>query len=154
GPETVHDLRSITKSVVGLLYGCALADGLVPEPEEPLLPHFPAYRDLADDPDRARLTVEHALTMTLGLDWDESLRYTTIANSRVAMEHARDRYRCVLERRVAEEPGTTWRYCGGAPTLIGRLIVLGAGMPLDDFARERLFEPLGIERSGWLRGGD
>src|SRR5262245_30726509 len=63
GPETLHDLRSVSKSVTALLYGIALGEGRVPEPAEPLLRHFPEYPDLAADPERARLTVEHALTM-------------------------------------------------------------------------------------------
>src|SRR4051812_21659787 len=42
-PDTLHDVRSVTKSVVGLLYGIALADGQVPEPHEPLLRHFSEY---------------------------------------------------------------------------------------------------------------
>lgn len=53
-PDTLHDVRSITKSVVGLLYGIALADGRVPEPHEPLLRHFPEYPDLAEDPGAPR----------------------------------------------------------------------------------------------------
>jgi CubicO group peptidase (beta-lactamase class C family) len=46
GPDTLHDLRSVTKSVVGLLYGIALDRGLVPQPEAPLLEQFPEYPDL------------------------------------------------------------------------------------------------------------
>lgn len=71
GPGTLHDLRSVTKSVTALLYGIALGEGRVPEPAAPLLAQFPQYRDLAADPQRARLTVEHALTMSLGLQWRE-----------------------------------------------------------------------------------
>ncbi|MEV8632425.1 serine hydrolase [Streptosporangium sp. NPDC051023] len=151
GPGTLHDLRSVTKSVVGLLYGMALADGQVPEPEEPLLAQFPEYPDLAG---RTELTVEHALTMTLGLEWDESAPYTSAANSEIAMELAPDRYRYVLERPIAEEPGRTWRYCGGASTLVGGLIAKGTGMPLEDFARSALFEPLGITAFEWAFGDD
>jgi CubicO group peptidase (beta-lactamase class C family) len=154
GPETLHDVRSITKSVVGLLYGIALADGLVPEPNEPLLPHFPEYHDLVADPGRAGITVEHALTMTLGLEWNEDVPYDTIDNSEIAMEHAPDRTRYVLERPIAEPPGTLWRYCGGATALLGALIARGSGRPLEDFARERLFDPLGCKAFEWMRGTD
>jgi CubicO group peptidase (beta-lactamase class C family) len=154
GSETLHDVRSVSKSVVGLLYGIALAGGLVPEPEEPLLPQFPECSDLAGDPKRARLTVEHALTMTLGLEWNEDLPYTSPDNSEIAMEFAPDRYRYVLERPIVEEPGTTWLYCGGATALLAKLIAKGVGLPLEDFARERLFEPLGIDVFEWMRGAD
>src|SRR5262249_1816145 len=92
GPDTLHDVRSVSKSVTALLYGVALGLGLVPAPEEPLLAAFPEYPDLVADPARARLTVEHALTMTLGLAWNEDVPYTSAANSEIAMEMAPDRY--------------------------------------------------------------
>ncbi|MEV0199516.1 serine hydrolase [Nonomuraea sp. NPDC050691] len=142
GPDVAHDIRSVTKSVVALLYGAALGDGLVPGPAEPLLPAFPAYADLAAG--KEHLTVEHALTMTLGLDWNEDVPYTSTANSELAMEEAPDRYRYVLGRPLVEEPGKRWRYCGGASALLGKLIADGAGVPLEEFARERLFGPLGM----------
>lgn len=151
GPDTLHDLRSVTKSVVALLYGLALADGRVPDPEAPLYACFPQYPDLAG---RTGLTVGHALTMTLGLEWDESAPYTSTANSEIAMETAPDRYRYVLERPIVEEPGTTWRYCGGASALVGGLIARGTGVPLEEFAHTALFEPLGITAFEWARGDD
>ncbi len=154
GPDTLHDLRSVTKSVVALLYGVALGRGLVPPPEAPLLAQFPEYSDLAADPERRRLTVEHVLTMTLGTDWDENLPYSDPANSEIAMEMAPDRIRYVLERPILREPGTQWTYCGGATALLGRLIERGSGMNLPEFARQNLFAPLGIERFEWAAGAD
>lgn len=154
GPHALHDIRSATKSVTSLLYGIALDDGRVPEPKAPLLQQFPEYSDLAGDPLRARLTVEHALTMTLGLEWHEDVPYTSAANSEIAMEMAPDRYRFVLSQPVAEEPGQRWHYCGGATALIGRLLDQGTGEPLPEFARRRLFEPLGISAFEWMTGQD
>jgi CubicO group peptidase (beta-lactamase class C family) len=154
GPETLHDLRSVTKSVTSLLYGIALEHRRVPAPDAPLLAHFPEYGDLASDEQRASLRVEHALTMTLGLEWREDLPYTSAENSEIAMERAPDRYRYVLERPIVEKPGRRWHYCGGATALIGALIERGTGLRLPDFAREALFRPLGIDAFEWMAGGD
>jgi CubicO group peptidase (beta-lactamase class C family) len=154
GPDTLHDLRSVTKSVVGLLYGIALDRGLVPPPDAPLLAQFPQYPDLAADPRRARLTIAHALTMTLGMEWDEDRPYTDPANSEIAMEAAADRYRFILDRPIVDEPGKRWIYSGGAVALLGALIAKGSGKTLPEFARQALFEPLGIEIFEWAEGGD
>ncbi len=80
-PGALHDLRSVTKSVVALLYGIALAAGKVPPPDAKLYDQFPEYADLGRQPGRERITVRHALSMTLGLEWDEL-----------------DRHRCVQQR--------------------------------------------------------
>jgi CubicO group peptidase (beta-lactamase class C family) len=154
GPQTLHDLRSVTKSVTALLYGMALGQGLVPEPSAPLFAGFPEYPDLAADPGRARLTVEHALTMSLGMEWKEEIPYNSPANAEIAMELAPDRYRFVLERPILEPPGVRYSYSGGATALLGGLIARGSGRALDEFAREELFAPLGIESSEWMTGSD
>ncbi|WP_203898770.1 serine hydrolase domain-containing protein [Virgisporangium aliadipatigenens] len=154
GPESLHDLRSVTKSVTGLLYGIAHGAGLVPGPAEPLFAHFPQYPDLAADPDRARRTVAHALTMSLGLEWREEVPYDSPANAEIAMEMSADRYRYVLERPVLGPPGEKWSYCGGASALLGKLIADGTGRPLPDYAADVLFGPLGITQFEWLSGAD
>ena len=154
GPETLHDLRSVSKSVTALLFGIALGEGRVPDPAERLLPQFPDYPDLAADPDRARLTVEHALTMSLGLEWREEIPYDSPANAEIAMELAPDRYRYVLERPIQRPPGTRWSYCGGASALLGGLIADGTGQSLPEFGRAALFEPLGIHAFEWMTGMD
>jgi CubicO group peptidase (beta-lactamase class C family) len=154
GPETLHDVRSVTKSVTALLYGIALGEGRVPHPAEPLLRQFREYPDLAADPERARLTVEHALTMSLGLEWREDIPYDSPANAEIAMELAPDRYRYVLERPILDLPGARWTYCGGATALLGRLIADGTGQPLPQYGRAELFGPLGIGSFEWMAGAD
>jgi CubicO group peptidase (beta-lactamase class C family) len=155
GPDTLHDLRSVTKSIVGLLYGIALEAGHVPTPDAVLLDQFPDYPDLAGDPARRRLTVGHVLTMTLGTEWDElSIPYTDPRNSEIAMDRATGRYRYILDRPIVEPPGQRWIYNGGATALLARLIAKGTGRTLQDYAREVLFEPLGIARTEWTCGSD
>ena len=150
GPKVKHDLRSVSKSIVSLLYGIAMAEGLAPGLDQSLVDQFPEYEDLAVDSQRKKLKVAHALSMTLGLRWDESLPYTDPRNSETAMDMAPDRYRYVLEQPIVETPGRRWAYNGGATSVIARLVSLGTGKSIVDFARERLFQPLGIRDFEWL----
>jgi len=149
--DTLHDLRSVSKSIIGLLYGIALADGKVPPPDAPLFGSFPEYSDLAADPARNRWTIQNLLTMTMGTDWDElNVPYTDPSNSEIAMDLAEDRYRFILGAPVVIEPGNRWLYSGGATALLARIIAKGTGKTLDAFARETLFDPLGIGPTEWL----
>jgi CubicO group peptidase (beta-lactamase class C family) len=148
---TLHDLRSMSKSIIGLLYGIALAQEKVPPPDAPLFASFPEYADLAADSARSHWTIENLLTMTMGTDWDElSVPYTDPTNSETAMDIAPDRYRFILGGPVVMEPAKRWLYNGGATALVARIIAKGTGKRLDAFARETLFDPLGIGPTEWL----
>jgi CubicO group peptidase (beta-lactamase class C family) len=141
GPDTLHDLRSVTKSILGLLYGLALAQGKVPAPDRPLLDAFPEYAEIATDPRHKRLTIAHALTMSLGLEWNEDIPYQDPANSEIQMERAADRYRYILSRPFVADPGARWIYGAAATALIGKLIQNGTGQSLPEFARGQLVRP-------------
>ena len=155
GPGVLHDLRSVSKSVVGLAYGIALAEGKVPPPDAKLYAQFPEYADLAAQPGRDKITIHHVLSMTLGFEWDElAIVYGDPRNAETAMEAAPDRYRFILERPIVGEPGAKWTYCGGATALLGRLIARGTGEALPAYCRRVLFDPLGFGPSDWTVGRD
>ncbi|MBR1173355.1 serine hydrolase [Bradyrhizobium sp. KB893862 SZCCT0404] len=152
GPDTLHDLRSVTKSILGLLYGIALDLGKVPAPDQKLVAQFSDYADAATDPRLQRLTVAHALTMTLGLDWNEDIPYQDPNNSEIRMEKAPDRLRYIFSRPFISDPGVRWIYGAAGTELIGQLLVKGVGQSLPDFARANLFDPLGIGPTEWTKG--
>jgi CubicO group peptidase (beta-lactamase class C family) len=155
-PETPHNLYSVTKSIVALIYGIALAEGKVPAPSTPLYSLFPEYADLvAADERRQQQTIAHALSMSLGVQWNEvGLAYDSPSNDEIGMEMAKDRYRFVLERPVVGASGKRWHYSGGATALLGRLIAKGTGRSLPEYARVALFDPIGIGHTEWLTSKD
>ena len=150
GPDSLHDVRSNTKSVVSLLYGIALGDGTVPPLDAPVIAAFPAYEDLAHDPARRAITVHHVLSMTMGTEWNEDIPYSDPENSEIAMMRAPDSLRFALDRPMAATPGEAWTYNGGATAVAAALVARGQGGDLAAFARERLFAPLGVERFEWI----
>jgi CubicO group peptidase (beta-lactamase class C family) len=148
-----HDLRSATKSVVGLVVGIAVERGWIKSIDTPVLSYFPEYADLAT-PEKQRITVRHLLTMSLGLAWNEDLPYSNPANSERRMTDAPDPYRFVLEQPVEWPAGTAYTYSGGSTALLSAILRRTSGKSLDELARTLLFEPLGITEVGWERYGN
>jgi len=151
GPEVRHDERSATKSVIALLLGVAIDRGLIKSIDEPVLSFFPEYADLRT-PEKDRITLRHLITMSAGLEWHElDIPYTSAANSEIRMEFADDPYRFALEQPVVAPPGEIWNYNSGSTELIAAVLKKAAAKAVDDFARDLLFEPLGIVDVEWPR---
>jgi CubicO group peptidase (beta-lactamase class C family) len=143
---TKHDLQSITKSVVALLVGIALDQGALSRVAAPVLPFFPEYADLRT-PEKDRITLGDLLTMRTGLDWPQK-PFLGMARKMIA---AADPYRLVLEQPLVTVPGLVWHYNNGSAELVGAVLHKATGRPLDDFARQTLFDPLGIKDWEWGR---
>jgi CubicO group peptidase (beta-lactamase class C family) len=148
GPAVKHDLRSVTKVVIGLLVGHAMARGLIPDLEVPLFDILPGYADLRSAA-KERITLRHLLTMSAGLEWDENLPLTDPAHGEVRLWKSMDRLRTALEPRLLWEPGSVWAYSGGCTELLAAVLRQVSGKPPDVYAREALFEPLGIADVEW-----
>jgi CubicO group peptidase (beta-lactamase class C family) len=148
-PETKHDIRSISKSVTSLLIGIAVSEDTFPPLTSPVIDYFPEYADLRTT-SNAQITFEHLLTMSHGLRWDESPAWKSQANNERRLLEAKDPYRYVLEQPMALPPGLSFNYSGGATSLLGAALARCTGKRIDAFAREKLFEPLGITDVEWL----
>ncbi len=155
GPDIKHDVRSVSKSVTSLLAGIALDRKLIPDLDRPVFSYFPEYA-AARTPEKDRILLRHLITMSSGIEWDESTPYTSARNSEIMMSMMPQPYRYVLDQPVAAEPGTVWNYSGGGVALLGAIIQKVSGQRLEKFARETLFTPLGISDIEWaaMANGD
>ena len=152
--DTLHDIRSVTKSITSLLYGIALEEAKVPALDSSLLDAFPEYPDLQNDSLRKTIRISDVLTMQMGTEWNESLPYWNPKNSEHAMELSEDRLFYALSQKMIQRPGQSWVYNGGTTNLIAHLITQGTGMSLDHYAQEKLFSPLSINEYDWIKSKD
>ena len=144
--DALHDARSVSKSIVSLLYGIALANGRAPAVDTPVLEVQPAV-----SPPWAgsnRVTMGQLLSMSSGLDWAEWGK-GLLTSDEIRLFWKLDQDRFVLERPLANGPGTTFNYNGGGTTVIANALVRLSGKPLSELAREDLFAPLGIAHFEW-----
>jgi CubicO group peptidase (beta-lactamase class C family) len=146
---TRHDLRSISKSVTGLLWGIAQAEHKTPPLDARVLDLFPELAGLKAD-GRQDITIGHLLDMTSGLAWDESGNYG-LGNAEFQLYWRSSQARYVLDRPMAHPAGQRFSYNGGSTAILAELLARGVGMPLPDYARSRLFAPLGITEWEWMR---
>lgn len=56
----------------------------------------------------------------------------------------------LFEQPLNFEPGTRYEYSNSNYFLLAQIVEQVAGMPYEDFVRQRIFEPLGMSRSGFI----
>ena len=150
GPAVRHDMRSIRKSVVSLLYGILLAKGKIPALTTPVVTLYPEYPEL-DTPPRRAIRIEHLLSMSAGLDWDEPTpNHRSKRGDQFPLFWSWSAYNLVFNRDVVAQPGTRLVYSGGDPTILADIIVRATKMTLRDLVQAELFQPLGITDWEWL----
>ena len=148
-PETRHDLRSVTKSVVSALIGIAHSEGAIPSLDQPVIRWFPEYPEL-DTADRRRVTLAHVLTMTSGFEWNEDVPYTDPSNDEIRMTRDPQPLRYALSRPFVANPGSDYKYNGGLTQVMAAVLVRATKTTLQEYSRAKLFEPLGITDAEWL----
>jgi len=148
--DTLHNIKSVSKSVASLALGIAIDRGLIRSVDEPIFSFFPELSDLRS-PEKDRLRLAHALTMTMGLKWVEAVPDNEGNNDEERMHMGPDPCRYVLSLPVTAPPGQEFFYNTGALTLVSAIVRKATGRPLDEFARAVLFEPLGITGFEWIR---
>ncbi|MCP4578614.1 MAG: serine hydrolase, partial [Deltaproteobacteria bacterium] len=149
-PDRKHVLWSCTKSITSALFGIAIEKGFVEDIQQSVLDFFPEYTFANVDETKQAMTIEHVLTMTNGLDWlenDPSVDYAEYSSNQ--MMKSDDWVQFVLDRPMAQAPGTHWNYNSGASHLLTAIIQETAGMTALEFAEAYLFGPLGITDLVW-----
>jgi CubicO group peptidase (beta-lactamase class C family) len=149
GIDTPHNLASVSKSVTSALVGIAIDRGYIQDVDEPVFSFLPDYSHLSDE-QKDRITLEHLLTMTSGLKWNElEVWLGNMSHDVVQLFLVPDQMSYILAKPVVAEPGTAWYYNGGGVCVLGEVIRAASGMGMDDFAERYLFAPLGITEHEW-----
>lgn len=135
-PETVFSIGSITKQFTAAAI-LALEEAGALRVEDPISRHF------EDVPaDKRGITIHHLLTHSSGLEGDFGGDYERMPRDSLV--------RLVLESELLWEPGTRYRYSNAGYSLLGAIVEKASGRGYERYLRERLFEPAGLERTGYL----
>lgn len=147
--------RSAVKSWTGLLTGMLIADGAIDSVSVPVAKWIPEWTAGA----QADVTIRHLLTMTSGLSDRTGNRMTIPSPDSAAAASipsgpgvvaAENTTGYVFDLNLDFPPGQRFSYSNEGVQLLSPILERAAGMPLARYARERLFDPLGMENTRLL----
>jgi len=142
-----HTINSCTKSIISTLTAIAFKEGLLDSPSHRVLDFFDR-REIANlDERKEAITVQNLLDMTSGFDWIEP-PYGP-APSVVEMIRSPDWVKFILDRPMSSAPGETFHYNSGNAHLVSAILTKLTGMSALEYAKAKLFGPLGINDVYW-----
>ena len=164
-PQTTFDVWSCTKSATGIAYGLLLDDSRnhrLPEYaqiglESLAYSYIPEGHPLSD-PAKEKITLRELLTMTSGIPGeDHGILGIPVrpggGEYEFALGKEPDRFGDSAARLYAP-PGTAWDYSDAAFAHLSLIFFHATGREISDVMKARVFQPIGIENSGWdFQGG-
>ena len=132
-----HITHSMCKSITGMAAGLLIDEGKLDLSEN-------IYKIFHDKGStwakifRPEVTVENLMTMTSGVTFNES-----------GIVSGNDWLESYLNAPVSEKPGTKFQYNSLNSYVLSAIITERTGMPMDEYLKPRLFEPLGITDYLW-----
>ncbi len=141
-PETLFQVGSISKVFTATLAMTLVDDGML-DLDAPIVSYVPEF-ELADRDARAKITVRQLLTHTAGFLGD---RFDDQGNGDDALERA---MRALGDLPQQTAPGELYTYCNAGIDLVGRAVENILGQTFESAMRERVFVPLGLERSTYF----
>ena len=131
----------------------AIQTGYINSVHQSIFDYLPNHQQFKTK-ENAKITIEHLLTMTSGLEWDEwSAAHGTTANDidLLYTDYSDNPLVCVLERPAVSTPGQAFAYNGGGYIVLGKILENASKMSLEDFSNKYLFKPLGIDSTSWFQ---
>lgn len=137
GAAELVSIQSITKSVVSLAVGKLIGDGKIATVDDPVEKYIPAFTGGK----RGKVTIRHVLAHTTGIAAGDNFGLD-VENSSDFLKHA-------IEAGFDAEPGEKFAYNNAAIQLARGVIEKASGLPMDEYVRRSILEPLGISRTEW-----
>jgi CubicO group peptidase (beta-lactamase class C family) len=142
---SVHNMRSVTKSLTTTLVGMAIDQGKL-HLADSMISFFPEIPISHPDPQLQTVTVKDLAMMANGL---ESMGFEQDEGTLQQMEYGDNFMQFAVDRKVAAKPGTKFVYDSPGMHILSGILQKATGMTELEYARQVLFGPLGIQDVVW-----
>ena len=141
GRDSKSNSFSVVKSVVSALMGIAIQDGDIKSLDQKVVDFIPDLKGPYAD----QVTVGDLSSMASGQEWSEE--YYNPFSVTSASYFVKDLDALIIDQPITEKPGEKFRYKSGTTQLLGMVIKKATGKTLSDYLTEKLWQPLGAEKT-------
>ncbi len=131
---------SMAKSITSILIGCAIDDKLIKSAKEPITNYIPELKENGFE----KVSIEHLLQMTSGLDFNES--YSNPFGDAATFYYGTNLGKAIKKMKLKTEPEKQFEYVSGNTQLLG--LVLERALKdktITAYLEEKLWKPLEME---------
>ena len=133
--STLFDIASLTKVIGTTTSVMLLADRSLINIDDPVCKYIKAF----NTPDKKNITIRHLLTHTAGLyEWYPLYYFAS---------NKQECFRTIDSLPLALPVGEQRRYSDLGFVLLGEIIEIVSGMPLEQFMKQNIFQPLGMKNT-------
>ncbi len=154
--NTAHPNYSVTKSITSMAIGVLFDDSDITDLDVPILSFYPEYPiNTLSDPDERKedISLRQVLQMRAGFEWDElGIPYTSSVNPAVEIVSSADWIKYVLDKPLANSPGSRFNYNSGCTMLLSGVIKQLTGKTASAYVKEKLLDRLQITNYDWQEG--
>jgi CubicO group peptidase (beta-lactamase class C family) len=135
--KSLSNSFSMAKTFVGIMIGVAIDEGKIKSIDEPVANYLSSFKE----GDKAKITIKDVLTMSSGINWDESyvnpLSMTTEAYYGSDLTSIVDRFSAV------DKPGKTFKYLSGNTLILSMILEKATGKHISNYFSEKIWQPIG-----------
>ncbi len=142
---TPHNVMSVSKSFLSAMVGLALYQGYLDSLEEKMLDYFPEYVHPGLDNRKHEITLRHLLTMHMGIANEAENNYGVYQEIYTSSNWIKT----TIDYPLKYPPGERMAYNTFQTHLLSAIITKATGKNTLEFARQYLFNPMGITVDGW-----
>lgn len=141
--DSVFNSFSVSKSIVSALIGIAMEKGHIKSVFDAVGDYLPEYKEGR----KGELRLWHLLTMSTGLNYDESGANPFASNAKAY--YGSDLVGLMNDHEVIDTPGESFNYVSGSTAIAAWLLESATGQPLNELAEDWLWKPLGAEQTAY-----
>lgn len=138
-PLSLSNSFSMAKSIISMLVGCAISDGAIKSVNQPVSDFLPEWTSY----DGKVLTIKDLLTMSAGVEWDES--YNSLFSKTTKAYYGKDLWKLVLTEKLIEKPGVWFKYQSGVTQILAFILQKATKKSISDYASEKIWTPIHAE---------